>query len=276
MKNVKYFNNSKIRPIRQRKISVKFNLEEDALAGGRTAIQQTWTELQNDLISKKYNYTDADSVKKSNFLGVLNQLLEYEEVQKKVTIDLKYFAKSKIFLRAARIRSEEIVNKQRFIPNADKMTMSNRFSPIGVEWLYLAFDKYLVNAKSCCLAEIRANENDNVKYCKFLYNAVDKKVIDLTISDKKSWEEICEKTSNEAESSTIQFLLETYCKLLSEELFVPVNSNEKEYKYIPFHCMAQFFINKGYSGIIYKSTVSSFGKNLVMFDKSSFIPTEIL
>ena len=64
-----------------------------------------------------------------------------------------------------------------------------------------------------------------------------------------------------------KWLVYTYAKMLSEQIFVPVDANDKKLMYAPFHCMAQYFLSLGYSGIIYKSTVFDKGKNLVLFDK---------
>lgn len=43
--------------------------------------------------------------------------------------------------------------------------------------------------------------------------------------------------------------------------------------YAPFQVMAQYFISLEFSEIIYKSTVSSVGKNIVLFDKNVAYPT---
>jgi len=37
--------------------------------------------------------------------------------------------------------------------------------------------------------------------------------------------------------------------------------------YAPFQTMAQYYRSLGYSGIIYGSTVSEVGRNIVLFDK---------
>lgn len=62
--------------------------------------------------------------------------------------------------------------------------------------------------------------------------------------------------------------IQTYCKLLSEQIFLPVDTDDKSIVYAPFHTIAQYFISLGFSGIIYKSTVCEGGKNLVLFDKT--------
>ena len=48
----------------------------------------------------------------------------------------------------------------------------------------------------------------------------------------------------------------TYTKLLSEQIFVPLNSaDNKSIMYAPFQTMAQYYISLGYSGIVFGSTV---------------------
>lgn len=38
--------------------------------------------------------------------------------------------------------------------------------------------------------------------------------------------------------------------------------------YAPFQTMAQYYSSLGYSGIIYGSTVSEIGRNIVLFNKN--------
>lgn len=60
----------------------------------------------------------------------------------------------------------------------------------------------------------------------------------------------------------------TYSKLLSEQIFEPIDdSADKGIMYAPFQTMAQYYRSLGYSGIIYGSTVSEVGRNIVLFDK---------
>ena len=62
-------------------------------------------------------------------------------------------------------------------------------------------------------------------------------------------------------------------KLLSEQIFLPLdNSDDKKLLYAPFQCLAQYFISKGFGGIIYKSTMLPGGKNIVFFDKACADP----
>ena len=76
--------------------------------------------------------------------------------------------------------------------------------------------------------------------------------------------------SNYTKEISRKFCLYIYFKILSSELFKPVeNAKSKKFEYAPFHCLAYYFKQLGYDGIIYKSTVSNsrYGKNIVLFDK---------
>lgn len=64
----------------------------------------------------------------------------------------------------------------------------------------------------------------------------------------------------------------TYSRLLSKQIFVPVETDNKELIYSPFRCMAQYFLSLGYEGIVYSSTVFLEGKNVVLFDKDAATP----
>ncbi len=69
----------------------------------------------------------------------------------------------------------------------------------------------------------------------------------------------------------------TYTKLLSEQIFEPLSDVEdKTLMYAPFQTMAQYYIALGYSGIIYGSTVSSVGRNLVLFNKNMALPRGVI
>ncbi len=69
-----------------------------------------------------------------------------------------------------------------------------------------------------------------------------------------------------------QWAVYTYAKLLASEIFLPITTEEKSFVYAPFQCMAQYFLQKDYCGIVYSSTVFPEGKNVVLFDKSIAYP----
>lgn len=66
--------------------------------------------------------------------------------------------------------------------------------------------------------------------------------------------------------------MHTYAKFLAEQIFLPVDSADKSVMYAPFQCMAQYILSKGYSGIVYASTVYPAGNNIVLFDKTAADP----
>lgn len=63
-----------------------------------------------------------------------------------------------------------------------------------------------------------------------------------------------------------------YALLLSEQIFLPLTTEDRDIIYAPFQCMAEYFLQKGYIGIVYSSTVFPDGKNIVLFDKNAAIP----
>lgn len=78
---------------------------------------------------------------------------------------------------------------------------------------------------------------------------------------------------NEMKAEISSWTLHTYLKLLSEQIFTPLtDSEDKNLMYVPFRCMAQYFLNKGYVGIKYKSTVCTGAKDIVLFDKTMVTP----
>lgn len=63
------------------------------------------------------------------------------------------------------------------------------------------------------------------------------------------------------------FLL-NYCKMMSKNIFKPVEDCSAELEYKPFQTLAKYFEEQGYVGIKYKSTVFDEANNIVIFDKS--------
>lgn len=130
-------------------------------------------------------------------------------------------------------------------------------------------------------AEICAAAGDRFSYCPFeLSDSINyRKVVDLTVADNSTYEQLDElveatvrnpscRTRSAVKKDLEKLLIDTYCKLLSDYIFEPVESVDSDVMYAPFQTMAQYFKRKGYIGIIYKSTRYSGGKNLVLFDKN--------
>ena len=202
------------------------------------------------------------------------------------------------FRCATRIDDDWVPTYSRFIPRKEFITEDNRFSPPGIEWLYLAWADNPENAQRCATAECRIKSGDRFALCEF--SAVNKKaqIFDLTIADHHTYDSInnivsdfiystAEKSAsifcktgkmiakNELENFTLEMsrlsLVFIYLKMLSSQLFVPIENNKKN-MYAPFHCFACYLRTLGYDGIAYSSTVSDEGKNLVLFNKTDAKP----
>lgn len=270
--------------------------------------RRTWEEFRKALGNNEFEYFELDKAKKCIFLSVLDNVLTYEKNMRYLTKNFNelYFHFS--FCRATKIGDKEDITNidfQRFLPNKNFIKDDNRFSPKGVEYLYLACKTRFGREKDYnsiiegALSEIRAIDGDRVGICQFQISNMEdmekRKVIDLTISDDKTFEELDEeidskmdkymserlndyidgdkvnkeKLEQDCRAYVEKLLLRLYFKFLSEEIFKPVEGVDKEYEYSPFHCMAEYFKGLGFDGIIYKSTVCKNGiaKNIVLFDK---------
>lgn len=81
------------------------------------------------------------------------------------------------YLKRGSILAEtEAVDYERFLPKAEFITQSNRFSPVGVEWLYLAVSRRETRAEECTIKECRASSGNRFGICTFaLFEDEDKK-----------------------------------------------------------------------------------------------------
>ena len=274
----------------------------------KKVLQETWEEFRNCLANKDFTYSDIQSALNTRFLRVFDDLFEhgYPFFEKSIYSVLNSGVN---LVRAARINSNDpLPNYDRFIPDAKYITKANRFSPPGVEWLYLAFSDHNENGdlcleEKCALRECRAKVGDTFALCHFLPSDTyeDKKIIDLTIAKEVNFETI----NNELEEhgkevfqrefkkmyndlittgittkpnlsdmiiSIEKWAVYTYALLLSEQIFLPLTTEDRDIIYAPFQCMAEYFLQKGYIGIVYSSTVFPDGKNIVLFDKNAAIP----
>lgn len=259
--------------------------------------RKTWEEFREALGKKEFEYTDLEKAKEYTFLKVLDDVLTYEDNKIKLSVLFTnlYFHYS--FIRATVINKDEDIEKldfNRFLPNKEFMKNDNRFSPKDKEFLYLACKtKYFkeINYKDIeeiGLKEIRSQKGMKVGICKFNvikdYWFEEKKVIDLTSTDNKTLNDIVkefnygiyEELNGKYDIRKIvkELALNIYLNILSEEIFKPVENAERGYEYAPFHCLAYYFEQLGFSGIIYKSTVcnNTKGKNIVLFNKNYAVP----
>lgn len=296
-------------------------------------IRKTWDELRERLKDGSFPYNDIPKALNTVFIKVLDNLITKNGGCAYLTITLDQIFKEYCLLRGAKIHpSETKPDYERMLPKSEYIKDDNRFSPKGVEWLYIALGKgndrtAQEYAKKCAQFECRATKGDRFAVCYFLNNSRNINVIDLTIADdltfdqmnqslEDSYQEIIHEVTREklnelqkkygrinsqtsiftlllmrseiakskhtlitpdshpeAIENYIKWYVYTYAKMLSEQLFLPIDSANKGLLYAPFQCIAQYFSSLGYSGIIYKSTVYDSGKNLVLFDKDLVKPT---
>lgn len=270
-------------------------------------IQNTWAEFRNQLAVGNFQYDDLDTGLQTTFLKVFDDLFQHTHrfLEKRIADVL--MADTRI-VRAARLKpGMPIPDYDRFIPNAKFIKNDNRFSPPGIEWLYLSFASEDTRSEAkkeekCALKECRAQNGEIFALCNFKIDDrfKDALLIDLTISKEANFSDINvalelageEITNREvikgcvnvargfAPKSQIEDVIPaiekwavfTYAKLLAEQIFLPLTTEDKRLMYAPFQCIAQYFLSKGYTGIVYSSTVFPEGKNVVLFDKTAAYP----
>ena len=266
-------------------------------------IQRTWEDFSSALATGVFSYNELDAAKaNTTFLKVFDDLFSHCHPFFDVSAE-SILACPTTLMRAGRLRpADPDPTYSRFIPNKDYITKHNRFSPPGVEWLYLAIGDPCV-AETCALKECRAEAGELFGLCQFKLNEdySEKTLVDLTIAEDVLYEDLnrqLENSANEIRNREVKKAVDgimrkgyaqtpdvsdikekftrwaayTYARLLSKQIFVPVETEDKELMYSPFQCMAQCFLSLGYAGIVYSSTVFPEGKNVVLFDKNAAIP----
>ncbi len=265
-------------------ISKNYNSVDDLC---HQSVKEKWNSLRMDLCDNKYRFDDIESAKSSKFLSEFNDLFINDNARIFYETTLANLSKQSYSLRGAIIKKgEPSPAYDRFIPNKQFIREDNRFSPKGVEWLYLALGtpknprNYEI-AIRCAQKECRVNSGDIFAYCEFIIVQKSSKIIDLTIGD--NWTRLTQKAQFQNILNSLAdlnrsldkkrydslILLSTtqyYSSILSKELFLPISIKGRD-SYAPFHCLAKYFQSLGYEGILYQSTVYTPGKNLVLFNK---------
>ena len=264
------------------------------------AIKESWSEFREKLAQEQYALNDVDKAKECIFLKVYDDIFNQNSgFDYKITTigELQKFSLG----RGAILNETESCDYERFIPKKEFINQDNRFSPPGIEWLYLAIGNES-EIHQCAQAECRVNNGDRFGFCHFNFNnsKLNLKLVDLTISDNISYDDLnitleqnikteVKKRKKIAKmcgedlgaywyEKKVKNLLKkwsvyTYAKLLSKQIFLPINDTDnRSIMYAPFQMMAQYYISLGYGGIIYGSTVSKVGRNIVLFDKSIVHP----
>ncbi len=266
-------------------------------------IQRTWDDFRSASAAGVFSYNDLDAAKaNTTFLKVFDDLFSHCHRFFDASAG-SVLSPSKTLMRAGRLLpADPEPTYSRFIPNKDYITKHNRFSPPGVEWLYLAIGDSCV-AENCALKECRAVAGELFGLCQFKLNEEysEKTLVDLTIAEDVQYEDLNRQLENSADDIRAREVKEavdgimrkgyaktpdvsdikkeftkwaayTYARLLSKQIFIPVETEDKELMYSPFQCIAQYLLSLGYEGIVYSSTVFPEGKNVVLFDKNAATP----
>lgn len=279
-------------------------LDDISLVHSEETMIRTWAEFGNALAHKDFEYTDTDNALSATFLRQFDGW--FQGIGKsEMTVTLSDFLNSKHVGRGTIIKPSEPLETppyDRLLPISQFITEDNRFSPPGVEWLYLAVGETQNIIQECAEKECRAKQGNRFAFCNFKINTdySNLKVVDLTIADEMTYEEINnilkeleEREYNRAlkyakkhgywayrlnykndymKQDIAKWVLHTYAKMMSKNLFVPISTDNKKLVYAPFQTLAMYFIREGFDGIVYASTVCPKSKNIVLFNKEYAIP----
>ncbi len=265
-----------------------------------TIIRKTWSEFRDALAKGMFSFDEVEKAKDYTFLKVYDDLFHQHSGIEQKSIQIKDLD-GLLVGRGTILEEKEVLDYERFIPKKEFIKGDNRFSPPGIEWLYLALGNES-DIHECSQAECRAEEGNRFGFCHFSFkdSSLELKLVDLTIADNISYEELNSRLEeygqkqvkkgikiakilgfiskynvniNEFNKIFKKWFVYTYTKLLSEQIFEPLSvTDDKALMYAPFQMMAQYYISLGYSGIIYGSTVSTVGRNIVLFDKNVAYP----
>ena len=128
-------------------------------------IKNTWNEFRVALANKTFKYDEVDSALTTTFLKVFDDLFANCCVRLERSLDV--FQTDGYLARGTKLKAPETVSYDRFLPKAEFINEDNRFSPVGIEWLYLAWasDKNL--AEQCTIKECRASTGNRFGICLF-------------------------------------------------------------------------------------------------------------
>lgn len=258
------------------------------IENSENTIKKTWNEFRECLARGLFSYEEIDKAKQQTFLRVYDDLFNKNSGIDYKTIAIKDL-KTELIGRGTILSRDEVPNYERFLPKEEYIKEDNRFSPPGVEWLYLTIGNDS-DIHECAQAECRVKTGNRFGFCHFQFDDKydDCKLVDLTIADGISYAElntsleeygqaqvnkgvkvakalgfVPRMNTNKKEFAELftRWGVYTYAKLLSEQIFVLLDATDnKAIAYAPFQTIAQYYISLGYSGIVYGSTVCPVGK----------------
>lgn len=247
----------------------------------------TWNEIENDLHNGILYDSEFEKFDKYIFLKQFDDLHDHVKIYfEKSLLEIEYICK---VVSDWHYEDGRIYDFERFIPKIEYAS-NNRFNPPNKVFQYHgisyeANDGIKKRVQKTCLLEIKAKKNKEVSICEFSIDEKfkDQKIIDLTVGIDESYKSLEKKIftigkrinnmkqySNDSHgvywNELEKVMGKIYMKMLSDNLFRPVENNNKEKEYAPFHLFANYFEQKGYIGIVYESAVNKGNKNLVLFN----------
>lgn len=153
-------------------------------------IRKTWDEFRAALSIGTFSYDNIEEAKKCTFLKVYNDLFHDNFGIEHSTLKLTDLDGTQVG-RGCVLKKDEASDYERFISKREFITDDNRFSPPGVEWLYLALGNETA-IHQCAQSECRTHVSDEFGFCHFKFDDAfaDIKLVDLTIADNKTYEQL--------------------------------------------------------------------------------------
>ena len=128
-------------------------------------IRKTWCEFRECLAKGLFTYEEIDRAKEQVFLKTYDDLFRQHSGIDHKTTTIKSI-KSQIIGRGTKLKQDESPNHDRFLPKKEYIKEDNRFSPPGIEWLYLAIGNE-DDIHKCATAECRAKKETDLVFVIF-------------------------------------------------------------------------------------------------------------
>ena len=136
-------------------------------------------------------------------------------------------------------------------PPPSEVSPNGRMNPNGVSYLYLAGDR------ETAIAEMRPWLGEEISVGEF------ELLKDVRLLDTSNDNTLDTNLNHNAKPRNIENLI---WGRINQTLSTPVLKDEKNFKYAPTQYLAEYFKNRGFHGMIYRSSLRQGGRNYVVFD----------